>query len=422
MISTLKNIFKPLKNSFEINLTLEWYFIGLAIQSTKHSLENAAQLSGISASQFSRLLSDSKSQSEEILLYLSRKAVKTLSATESHLTEAFSKLPWKAYLIIDSTPQKRSSSKAENISRHNLGGGFWFGHKWTNVVLFINGHLIPLVPIPYYSKKACKALGIVHRSEVDLVCNYLDQLNISELIPGILPKDVAVLLDAGYDAKKLQNKILSRKWDLLMAIGKQRNILISHDNFSHYGKKKSKIGVFDAFHRFNRRAEKITCKLPKLQGQKKRKIFTVKRLHGHLNGVRSQTLAILSSKTKRQEKIKHIVCSRSTLPTWMIVQAFSIRFYIEQFHKEIKQYFGFEDMASKRFDSVISHVNLVYSVHILINILYRDRRIGMKEKQELFTEAFAQHEASKIIQLSTCFGGRKQIRNFFEKKYSKLAA
>jgi hypothetical protein len=106
----------------------------------------------------------------------------------------------------------------------------------------------------------------------------------------------------------------------------------------------------------------------------------------------------------------------------MIVQAFSIRFYIEQFHKEIKQYFGFEDMASKRFDSVISHVNFVYSVYHLLNIVYRDKKIGMKEKQKLFTEAMAQQESATIIQLSTRFDGKNQIRKFFEKKYSKIAA
>jgi hypothetical protein len=422
MISTLKNLFNPVKTSFQNNLTLQWYLISLAVERTKHSLENAAELSGINACEFSRLLSNNKNESEKILLNLSKKAIQMLRSTESHLTETFSKLPWKVYLIIDSTPQKRSASHAENLSRHNLGGGFWFGHKWTNVVLFINGHLIPLAPIPYYSKKACKAMDIVHQTEVQLVCNYLDSLSLSEWIPGILPQDVAVLMDAGYDAKVLQNKILSKKWDLLMAIGKQRNILISHEKPSHYGKPESKVGVFDAFQRFNRRAEKITCKLPKLQGQKKRKIFTVKRLNGKLSGVRSQNLAILSSQTKRQKKIKYIVCSRSNLPTWMIVQAFSIRFYIEQFHKEIKQYFGFEDMASKRFDSVISHVNFVYSVYHLLNIVYRDKKIGMKEKQKLFTEAMAQQESATIIQLSTRFDGKNQIRKFFEKKYSKIAA
>ncbi len=78
-------------------------------------------------------------------------------------------------------------------------------------------------------------------------------------------------MDAGYDAKKLQNKILSYQWDLLMAIGCQRSIWIIREKPSHCGQKQVKlgVGVIDALRRLNRRAEKITCKLPKLQVQKK---------------------------------------------------------------------------------------------------------------------------------------------------------
>jgi hypothetical protein len=422
MISTLKNFLRPLKNMTETTNTLEWYLTSLAASTAKHSLEHASDLSDIHGSQFSRLLSGSKLESELILSDLSKKGVKILSKIESDLTSVLEKLPWKVYVIIDSTPQKRSASKAENVSRFNLGGGFWFGHRWTNVVLLINGHLIPLVPISYRSKNECKRLGLGHKTENELICEYLDRVDISAFIPGVSPEEVGLLLDAGYDAKTVQNKILSKGWTLLAAIGSDRNIFITHSNPSHYGNQESEIGVVDAFRRFNRRAKKITCRLPKLQGQKKRKTFTVNRIQGVLKGVRGYEMAILKSKTKRQNKVKYIACSKSDAPTWKIVQAFSLRFLIEQFHKEIKQYFGFEDVASQKFDSVISHVNFVYVVHILVNILYRDKRIGMKEKQMLFTELLKKKEARKLIQLSTRFNQSDEIRKYFKEKYGDLAA
>jgi hypothetical protein len=422
MISTLKKFFQPLKTIAKTTNTLEWYLASLAVTTPKHSLEHASDLSGIHGSQFSRFLSGSRLESELILSDLSRKAVNILSKIESHLTSVLEKLPWKVYVIIDSTPQKRSASKAENVARFNLGGGFWFGHRWTNVVLLINGHLIPLVPIPYLSKNECKRLGLAHKTENELICEYFDRLDIAQFVPGITPEDIAVLLDAGYDAKTVQNKILSREWTLLTAIGSDRNIFIRHPNPSHYGNQESEIGVVHAFRRFSRRAKKITCRLPKLQGQKKRKTFIVNRIHGDLKGVGGHEMAILASKTKRQNYVKYIACSKSDLPTWKIVQAFSLRFLIEQFHKEIKQYFGFEDIASQKFDSVISHVNFVYSAHILINILYRDKRIGMKEKQALFTELFKKQEASKLIQLSTRFNAPDEIRKYFKEKFGNLAA
>lgn len=422
MISTLKNFFRPLKNITQATEVLQWYLVSLATETSKHTLEFASEISGIHASQFSRLLSGSVENSELILSDLSRKAAKSILKTESEFKKVLAKLPWKAFLIIDSTPQNRSASNANNVARFNLGGGYWFGHRWTNVVLFINGHLIPLVPIPYRSKKECKRLGIEHKSEKDLICEYLGRLNLNQFITGIEPEDVVVLLDAGYDAKKIQNAILEKKWDLLMAIGKGRNIFVKHLNPSHYGTQESEIGVADALQRFNRRAKKVTCKLPKLHGQKKRKTFTVKRLSGSLKGVGDHEMVFLASKTQRQEKIKYIACSRVDLPTWKIVQAFALRFFIEQFHKEIKQYFGFEDIASQKFESVISHVNLVYSAHILLNIFYRDKRLAMKEKQKLFTELLKVHEANKVIQLSTRFNGVIQIKKYFKEKFENLAA
>ena len=422
MISTLKNFLSPLKNVTEATDVLKWYLISLAAESVKHTLENASNLSGFHATQFSRLLVKSVEASELILADLAAKAVKIITKTESHLGTVFEKLPWKCYLIIDSTPQKRSACKAQNVARFNLGGGFWFGHRWTNVVLFINGHLIPLVPIPYRSKKECKALGLEHKTEKQLLCEYLDRLDLRKFILGIKPDEIAVLLDAGYDAKTVQNKILSKGWDLLSAIGRQRSIYIKHAHSSHYGSQKSKIGVANAFQRFNRRAEKITCRLPKLHGHKTRKKFTVKRIHGSLKGVENKEMVFLFSTINRQKKVKYIACSRADVPTWKIVQAFSFRFLIEQFHKEIKQYFGFEEVASRQFDSVISHVNFVYSAHILTNIFYKDRRIGMREKQKLFTESLHKHESLKIIQLATRFRGADQVRKYFKEKFSNLAA
>ena len=85
-------------------------------------------------------------------------------------------------------------------------------------------------------------------------------------------------------------------------------------------------------------------------------------------------------------------------------------------------YFGFEDVASHKFDSVIAHVNSVYCVHILLIILYRDKKLGMKEKQRLFTESFEKKEAMKIIQLSSRFNGKDQVLKYFKEKLSSLAA
>ena len=41
---------------------------------------------------------------------------------------------------------------------------------------------------------------------------------------------------------------------------------------------------------------------------------------------------------------------------------------MELFHKTVKQYLGFEDVATSGFDSVVSHVHWVYCAYILLSM------------------------------------------------------
>lgn len=82
------------------------------------------------------------------------------------------KLSWKIAIIIDSTLQTRFNRHSDNVKRFNHGAGFVIGHQWTNIVLYINGQMIPLPPIPFYSKRYCRLKKIRHETENVLVCKY----------------------------------------------------------------------------------------------------------------------------------------------------------------------------------------------------------------------------------------------------------
>ena len=47
---------------------------------------------------------------------------------------------------------------------------------------------------------------------------------------------------------------------------------------------------------------------------------------------------------------------------------YRVRWLIETFHKTVKMFMGFEDIASHSFGSVRSHVHLVYCAYILFNL------------------------------------------------------
>ena len=139
------------------------YLLFLMVVTRKHSLEEAARFSGGHKSQFSKFLRTHSSVAITTLQHLSIKHAKRLSKTLNHLSQQ--QLPWKIALLIDSTLQHRASLHPENAKKFNHGKGFVIGHQWTNIVLIINDILIPLPPIPFYSKRSCREHALAYHTE-----------------------------------------------------------------------------------------------------------------------------------------------------------------------------------------------------------------------------------------------------------------
>ena len=56
------------------------------------------------------------------------------------------------------------------------GKGYVIGHQWTTIVLVLGDILIPLKPIPFYSKGYCRTQGLTYHSEHQRVVDYLKAL------------------------------------------------------------------------------------------------------------------------------------------------------------------------------------------------------------------------------------------------------
>jgi hypothetical protein len=97
---------------------------------------------------------------------------------------------------VDSTIQHRASLHPENTQKFNHGNGYVIGHQWTNIILVLNDILIPLPPIPFYSKTYCRAQGLDYQSEHDAVIDYLTNLSLEAYIGAYDPREVIVLADS----------------------------------------------------------------------------------------------------------------------------------------------------------------------------------------------------------------------------------
>ena len=208
--------FTKLKNRMHNQLVIDkrlkvvclWYLLFLMISVRKHSLRAAADFSGLATSQFSRFLKNHTDVAVYNLNQLSKKQAKQFCPVLKSLAKG--QLPWKVAILIDSTIEHRSSLHTDNVKRFNHGKGFVIGHQWTNVVLIINDKLIPLTPIPFYTKSYCREHNLKYQTENALVVQYIDQLNLQDYIGAHDPKQVVVLADSGYDDRKIQKAIIKK--------------------------------------------------------------------------------------------------------------------------------------------------------------------------------------------------------------------
>lgn len=97
-----------------------------------------------------------------------------------------------------------------------------------------------------------------------------------------------------------------------------------------------------------------------------------------------------------------------------ILIGYRIRWSIEIFHKEVKMFLGFEDVAAKSFASVMAHVHWVYCAYILLHShppgVPEDIK-SLAEKQRKIKEIVDGKENARVIQLLTQIKGVERYKN-----------
>jgi len=376
----------------------------LMISARKHSLKAASQFSGLHASQFSRFLVNHRDLAKTSLHQLSRRQAKLLAKRMRFLAD--NKLPWEIAIIIDSTLQTRFRRHSDNVKRFNHGSGFVIGHQWTNIVLMLNDQVIPLAPIAFHSKRCCRANNIQYQTENTLVCRYLQELNLEHYIGAYDPKRVVVLADSGYDSKDIEKTIASKKWHYIIALKKKRSVK-TVKIFENTPKSRGWLQVAVLFKRY-RCLRWSTVRVPVNSTRRKRMEFRVRQITGYLRNVGRTQLVCSEFKKRPQGRRKYLACNDFKAAPRQILMGYRLRWAIEIFHKHIKMFLGFEDVAAKRFTAVESHVHWIYCAFILMNlcpIRGVDKNGSIAQKQEMITRIVMLREKSRVRQLLTRFNG-----------------
>ncbi len=386
----------------------------LMIETRKHSLQEAARFWGMNKSQFSRFLKNHSEIAVYSLDDLSKKKAKQFSNVLKWLAKG--SLPWKIAILIDSTIQHRSSLHTDNAKRFNHGKGFVIGHQWTNIVLVINDVIIPLSPIAFHTKKYCRTNNLEYKTENVLVIEYINNLELADYIDNHNSKEVIVLADSGYDDKRIENAIVKKKWNFIIAVNRTRSVKSERQN-ANTPKSKGWTHIAEFF-KNQRWIKWQTVRISTNGSKKKRMEFRIRQIIGYLRHVGRVQLICSEFKKRRNGRIKYLACNDLRVKSRQILIGYRLRWQIEIFHKEVKMFLGFEDVATKWFVSVMAHVHWVYCAYILLHSHppgLTEQITSIADKQRKIKEIIDTKEKARVIQLLTQTNGGQRYKNELQK-------
>jgi hypothetical protein len=391
------------------------YLLLLMVATTKHSLKEAARFSRLHPSLFSKLLQSHSHVAITPLDQLSKTQARKLAKA----LERIRGLPWKILLIIDATLQHRASLHPENAQTFNHGKGYVIGHQWTNIVLVLGDLLIPLPPIPFYSKGYCRAQGLTYHSEHQRVVAYLKALDLEAYLGAYDRREVVVLTDSGYDDKKIEQAIAQKGWHFIIALGKTRSVKSAALSLSS-PTSKPWLHV-DTFFRRHRRRKWDTVRLQTSGNTRTRMDLRIRHTPGYLRSVGKVELVCSERRKRSDGRRKYLACNDLRATPRQIVTGYRLRWSVEVFHKCVKQNIGFEDVATHGFDAVVSHVHWVYCAYMLLHMAPPGLSPGAQsigEKQRALQQGLAAREKRQILQKLTQIGG---VQRYTEELRQALA-
>src|SRR5262245_28587916 len=384
------------------------YLLFLMVVTTKHSLQEAARFSGLHPSLFSKMLHAHAKVAITTLDSLSKTQARQFAKT----LERVHGLPWKIVIIIDATLQHRASLHPENAKTFNHGQGYVIGHQWTNIVLVLGDMLIPLPPIPFYSKHYCQTHKLVYHSEHERVVAYLRTLDLEDYIGAYDRREVLVLADSGYDNKKIEKAIADKGWHCIIALSKTRSVK-SEALYLSTPPSRQWCHI-DTFFRRHRRLKWDTIRLATRGNKRKRMDFRVRHTSGYLRHVGKVALVCSEQRHRPEGRRKYLACNDLRATTRQIVIGYRMRWAVELFHKTVKQHLGFEEVATHGFDAVMSHVHWVYCAYILLHMSPPGLSPGAQsigDKQRALQQGLADQEKRQILRKLTQIGGVQRYKD-----------
>ncbi len=271
-------------------------------------------------------------------------------------------------LILDDTPVERTGKHIEGLGVHHSAKGLVKGLCAVTARVKAGHIALAWAVRGYRPKRSCPQGAF--KSKVDLAV---------EILLGALQlgTNVTVLMDSWYACQEILNKIASYDWRYVAAIKSNRVVIVN----GH------KTCV--------RHLAKGPRNYMSVQISKRRTVRVAKRLVT-LPGIGPVALFI----TKLDGSVKFLVSNDLTLTPEEAVRQYAERFWIETFHRDIKQHLGFKELWVRSWHAVQRHWTLclvAYNTLQLWNasLPSRQRLATFGEIIRAFRRSVSEHSAER---------------------------
>jgi hypothetical protein len=148
--------------------------------------------------------------------------------------------------------------------------------------------------------------------------------------------------------------------------------------------------------------------------QAQRLAFRSRDTMGYLRYVGKVQLVGSEPRKRPDGRRQYCACNDMRVTARQIIMGYRLRWAIELFHKNVKQRLGFEDVATRGFDSVMSHVHWVYCASILLHlsppgVSAEVQSLGDKQRQ--LQRVLDNNEKRGVLQKLTRIGGVQRYKD-----------
>jgi hypothetical protein len=229
-------------------------------------------------------------------------------------------------LLFDDTLVKREGKKVEETQRHKNHSGseeFITGHQFFTSVLYT-----PVLQLPLLPKLYSKNTGSKIQMALDIIDFVLERMPIG-----------TVLFDSWYSDKKIIKKCMTRKVRVVCVIKTNRTISLERGEWLPLSTFSKDIPRKEfEYYLIDENEYKVANHLVKLKGVPVVKMITSKKKEG-----------------KRHKKKAHIISTNKKDTPAEIIRFYENRWFIETYHRDIKQNLGFDKVFVRKKEGIVRH-------------------------------------------------------------------